>query len=837
MGQRVLIADSLEIVYKMNISYNWLKQYLDFGLTPDELAAALTSIGLETGGVEEVESVRGGLRGIVIGKVLTCVEHPNSDHLHITTVDLGNGEPTQIVCGAPNVAAGQTVVVATVGTTLYDGDNEFQIKKSKIRGVESFGMICAEDEIGIGTSHDGIIVLSEEVKPGTPAAEYYNLTSDYVLEVDLTPNRIDAASHYGVARDLSAWLARNSKSAALTRPDVEAFKSDRPDGAIPVEVLDAEACPRYAGVTIRGVKVAESPQWLKDRLVAIGQRPINNVVDITNYLLHSMGQPLHCFDLDKVKGDKIVVRQCAEGTPFVTLDGVERKLDARDLMICNAEEPMCIAGVFGGQDSGVTETATSIFLESAYFNPTSVRKTARRHGLNTDASFRFERGVDPNNCVYVLKLAALMVKELAGGEICGDVVDFYPSEIKPFPVTLSYEYVNNLIGKEIAPAEIDAILASLEIEITARRDGEIDLLVPTYRVDVQRPCDVVEDVLRIYGYNNIEFGSTLKSSLQVKSTTDMANDLCKLISEQLTATGFNEILNNSLSAEAYYADLEQYPAANCVKLLNPLSNDLNVMRQTLLFGGLESIEHNVNRRNGDLMMYEFGNVYRFNPQAESTTEAPLAPYSESSHLALWLTGNIRRGNWARQAEAATIYDLKAIVANILVRLGISAAELKLTQGKSEIYSASLDIATRSGKTIGAMGVVSKKLLKRHDIRQEVLYAELDWKALVKLAAKKKVTYAPLPKTQPVERDLALLIDKAVTMEQVEAVIRESERRLLRSVELFDVYEGKNLEAGKKSYAVSITLQDDEKTLQDKQIEAVMNKVIANLQKRLGAQLR
>lgn len=837
MGQRVLIADSLEIVYKMNISYNWLKQYLDFGLTPDELAAALTSIGLETGGVEEVESVRGGLRGIVIGKVLTCVEHPNSDHLHITTVDLGNGEPTQIVCGAPNVAAGQTVVVATVGTTLYDGDNEFQIKKSKIRGVESFGMICAEDEIGIGTSHDGIIVLSEEVKPGTPAAEYYNLTSDYVLEVDLTPNRIDAASHYGVARDLSAWLTRNSKPAALTRPDVEAFKSDRPDGAIPVEVLDAEACPRYAGVTIRGVKVAESPQWLKDRLVAIGQRPINNVVDITNYLLHSMGQPLHCFDLDKVKGDKIVVRQCAEGTPFVTLDGVERKLDARDLMICNAEEPMCIAGVFGGQDSGVTETATSIFLESAYFNPTSVRKTARRHGLNTDASFRFERGVDPNNCVYVLKLAALMVKELAGGEICGDVVDFYPSEIKPFPVTLSYEYVNNLIGKEIAPAEIDAILASLEIEITARRDGEIDLLVPTYRVDVQRPCDVVEDVLRIYGYNNIEFGSTLKSSLQVKSTTDMANDLCKLISEQLTATGFNEILNNSLSAEAYYADLEQYPAANCVKLLNPLSNDLNVMRQTLLFGGLESIEHNVNRRNGDLMMYEFGNVYRFNPQAESTTETPLAPYSESSHLALWLTGNIRRGNWARQAEAATIYDLKAIVANILVRLGISAAELKLSQGKSEIYSASLDIATRSGKTIGAMGVVSKKLLKRHDIRQEVLYAELDWKVLVKLAAKKKVTYAPLPKTQPVERDLALLIDKAVTMEQVEAVIRESERRLLRSVELFDVYEGKNLEAGKKSYAVSITLQDDEKTLQDKQIEAVMNKVIANLQKRLGAQLR
>lgn len=830
-------CDCPEIVSKMNISYNWLKQYLDFGLTPDELAAALTSIGLETGGVEEVESVRGGLRGIVIGKVLTCVEHPNSDHLHITTVDLGNGEPAQIVCGAPNVAAGQTVVVATVGATLYDGDNEFRIKKSKIRGVESFGMICAEDEIGIGASHDGIIVLNEEVAPGTPAAEYYNLTSDYVLEVDLTPNRIDAASHYGVARDLSAWLARNGKAAELHRPNVDAFKADRADGGISVEVCDADACPRYAGVTIRGVKVAESPQWLKDRLVAIGQRPINNVVDITNYLLHSMGQPLHCFDLDKVKGGKIVVRQCPDGTPFTTLDGVEHTLDGRDLMICNAEEPMCIAGVFGGLDSGVTESAASIFLESAYFNPTSVRKTARRHGLNTDSSFRFERGVDPGNTVYVLKLAALMVKELAGGEICGEIVDVYPDEIKPAEVTLSYEYANNLIGKTIAPEEIDAILASLEIEITARRDGEADLLIPTYRVDVQRPCDVVEDVLRIYGYNNVEIGSTLKSSLQVKSETDAANDLCKLISEQLTAAGFNEILNNSLTAESYYAELEQYPASHCVKLLNPLSNDLNVMRQTLLFGGLESVAHNVNRRNGDLMMYEFGNVYAFNPEAESTAESPLAPYGESSRLALWLTGNIRRGNWARQAEAATIYDLKAIVANIFDRLGIAASDLKLTQGESEIYGASLDIATRSGKKLGTMGIVSKKLLKRHDIRQEVLYAELDWNALVRLAAKRKVTYVPLPKTQPVERDLALLIDKSVTMAQVEAVIRESEKRLLRSVELFDVYEGKNLEAGKKSYAVSMTLQDDEKTLQDKQIEAVMNKIIANLQKRLGAQLR
>ena len=821
----------------MNISYNWLKEYADFNLSPEELGAALTSIGLETGGIEEVESIRGGLRGIVIGKVLTCEDHPNSDHLHITTVDLGNGEPTQIVCGAPNVAAGQTVVVATVGTILYDGDKEFQIKKSKIRGVESFGMICAEDEIGIGHSHDGIIVLSDDVKPGTPAAEYYNLSSDYVLEVDLTPNRIDAASHYGVARDLCAWLSQNKGEATPHRPSVDTFNIDRQDGAIEVVVENTEAAPRYAGVTIRNIKVTESPQWLKDRLTAIGQRPINSIVDITNYLLHAMGQPLHCFDLDKVKGDKIVVRNCAEGTPFTTLDEVERKLNSADLMICNAEEPMCIAGVFGGLESGVTEETTSIFLESAYFNPTSIRKTARRHGLNTDASFRFERGIDPNDTIYVLKLAALMVKEIAGGEICGEIVDLYPNAIKPFPVTLSYEYLNNLIGKEIPTETVDNILRSLEIEIKDRRDGEVDLEVPTYRVDVQRPCDVVEDVLRIYGYNNIEFDNTLHATLSYKTFTDSANDLRELISNQLTAVGFNEILNNSLTAESYYEGLTQYPAAYCVKLLNPLSNDLNVMRQTLLFGGLESLAHNINRRSSDLMMYEFGNVYHFNPEAESTAETPLAPYSENEKLALWLTGNIRQGNWARSEEAATIYDLKAIVANIFARLGISTREIMLSEGNEEIYSASINIATRAGKQLGSMGIIAKVILKKADIKQEVLFAELDWNALVKLSVKKKVTFAPLPKTQPVKRDLALLIDKSVTMAQIEAVVRESERKLLKDVTLFDVYEGKNLPEGKKSYAIAMTIQDDEKTLQDKQIEAVMNKIITNLEKRLGASLR
>lgn len=822
----------------MNISYNWLKQYIETSLTPEQLADALTSIGLETGGVEEVESIKGGLRGIVIGKVRTCVDHPDSDHLHVTTVDLGDGNATQIVCGAPNVAAGQTVVVATVGTTLYDGDKEFQIKKSKIRGVESFGMICAEDEIGIGTSHAGIIVIDEEVTPGTPAAEYYGLTSDYVLEVDLTPNRIDAASHYGVARDICAWLDCHASHADLHRRDVSDFKVDRADGAVSVEVANTEACPRYSGVTIRNIKVAESPQWLKDRLTAIGQRPINNVVDITNYILHGIGQPLHCFDLAKVEGEKIKVATCADGTSFVTLDGIERKLSDNDLMICNgAGTPMCIAGVFGGLDSGVTETTTDVFLESAYFNPTWVRKTARRHGLSTDSSFRFERGLDPNGTVYALKLAAILVKELAGGEICGDIVDIYPEKIFPYPVTLSYDYVNRLIGKVIPEDVVDSILASLEMKVVARRQGEIDIEVPTYRVDVRRPCDVVEDILRIYGYNNVEISTTVHSSLSYKSFADADNALRNQISDQLTAIGFNEIMNNSLTAESYYEGLQSYPVENCVKLLNPLSNDLNVMRQTLLFGGLESLAYNINRKSDDLMMYEFGNVYNLNPQSQSTAEQPLAPYHEAACLGIWLTGLMRKASWLQPAEPSSIYHIKAIVLNLLARLGISDREIKFEAGSSEIYGASLNVVTRSGKMLGSMGVVAKRLAKRFDIKQEVLYAQLDWTALVRLALKKTVSYTPLPKTQPVKRDLALLIDSAVTMGQIEAVVRESERRLLRDVTLFDVYEGKNLPEGKKSYAIALTLQDDEKTLQDKQIEAVMAKVVANLQKKLGATLR
>lgn len=821
----------------MNISYNWLKDYIDTPLTPAQLADALTSIGLETGSVEEVESIRGGLRGIVVGKVLTCVEHPDSDHLHITTVDLGDGQPTQIVCGAANVAAGQTVVVATVGTTLYNGDKEFKIKKSKIRGVESFGMICAEDEIGVGTSHDGIMVLPDSVAAGTPAAEYFGLTSDYVLEVDLTPNRIDAASHFGVARDLAAWASQHAGPLALKRPSVDTFTVDREDGAVPVEVADAKACPRYSGITIRGIKVTESPDWLKNRLNAIGLRPINSVVDITNYILHTIGQPLHCFDLAKIDGEKIIVRRCPEGTPFTTLDGVEHKLSEADLMICSATKPMCIAGVFGGLDSGVTEATTDIFIESAYFNPTSVRKTARRHGLQTDASFRYERGTDPNITMYALKLAAILVKELAGGETCGQPVDLYPEPVAPFPVTLSYDYARGLIGKDIPADTIESILRALEIEIVKTDGREAELRVPTYRVDVQRPCDVVEDILRIYGYNNVDPGTTVHSSLSFKSPTDVDNDLRNLISDQLTAQGFNEILNNSLTAESYYSLTEEYTIDRCVRLLNPLSNDLSVMRQTLLFGGLESIAYNINRRSQDLMMYEFGNVYTFNPAAVSTAERPLDPYTEYSRLGIWMTGAIRPAGWLRPEDKATVYDLRATVDNILTRLGIAPAEIKIQQFASSVFAAGLQLSSRSGKALGSLGIVSRHVLKAFDIKQEVYFAELDWTALVQLATRHNVTYTALPKTMAVKRDLALLIDKSVTMQQIETIVRESERKLLRGVQLFDVYDGDKLPAGKKSYAINITLQDDERTLNDKQIEAVMKKIITNLQQRAGAELR
>ena len=819
----------------MNISYNWLKDYVNFDLTPEELSAALTSIGLETGGIEEVQTIKGGLNGLVIGKVLTCVEHPNSDHLHITTVDLGEAEPSQIVCGAANVAAGQYVVVATLGTVLYSGDESFTIKKSKIRGVESFGMICAEDEIGIGTSHDGIIVLPEPVKPGTPAKEYYNIKSDYILEVDITPNRIDAASHYGVARDLAAYLAQRGHEGGLHRPSVDSFAVDRKEGAVAVEVENYEACIRYCGVTVRNVKVAESPDWLKQRLSAIGLRPINNVVDITNYLLHGTGQPLHCFDLNRIAGGKVVVKPAKEGDKFVTLDEVERTLTANDLMICNAEEPMCIAGVFGGLKSGVTDETTDIFLESACFNPTWVRKTARRQGLNTDSSFRFERGVDPNDTLYALKRAALLVKELAGGEICGDIVDIYPSPVAPFPVTLTYEKIDTLIGKHIPADTVKSILRSLEIEIVAETESELSLRVPTYRVDVQRDVDVIEDLLRIYGYNHVEISDRVHSSLSYKTPTDRSHQLLNLVSEQLTGCGFNEIMNNSLTCGAYYDDLQCWPRTHCVTLLNPLSNDLNVMRQTLLFGGLESISHNINRRRANLRFYENGNCYYFNPEAHNG-EKILSGYSEEKHFALWLTGNRVEGSWAHANEKSTVYEMKAYVENIFVRLGV-AGDIVAVQTGDEIYSVALTYSNRGGKVLGKMGLVSHKVLKRFDIDTDVAFAELNWDALMKMAAKHAVLFSDLPKFQAVKRDLALLVDNSVAFADIEKVARESERKLLKEVYLFDVYEGKNLPEGKKSYAVTFMLQDENKTLNDKQIDAIMNKIISNLQQKLEAQLR
>ena len=820
----------------MNISYNWLKEYVDFDLTPEEVSAALTSIGLETDGVEEVQSIKGGLEGLVVGEVLTCEPHPNSDHMHITTVDLGEGEPVQIVCGAANVAAGQKVIVATLGTKLYDGDQSFTIKKSKLRGVESNGMICAEDEIGVGTSHDGIIVLPQDVVPGTLAKDYYNIKSDYVFEVDITPNRADACSHYGVARDLYAWLVQNGYQTLLHRPETSEFKVDNHDMDIDVVVENTEACPRYAGVAIKNVTVKESPEWLQNKLRLIGVRPVNNIVDITNYILHAYGQPMHCFDADKIKGGKIVVKTCQEGTKFVTLDEVERKLSERDLMICNAEEPMCIAGVFGGLDSGTTETTKDVFLESAYFHPTWVRKTARRHGLSTDSSFRFERGIDPNGTIYALKEAAILVKELAGGEIASDIKDNYPAPIADFAVELSYEYVNSLVGKVIPAETIKSIVTSLEMKIVAETAEGLSLSVPAYRVDVQRPCDVVEDILRIYGYNNVEIPTSLKSSLNVEGEVDKSVKLQNLVSEQLVGCGFNEILNNSLTAASYYDGLETYKPENLVRVMNPLSNDLNVMRASLLFGGLECIQHNANRKNADLRFFEFGNCYHFNAEKKNP-EKVLAAYSEELHLGLWLTGKYISNSWAHPDMNSSVYELKAYVLNIFSRLGVNLGAMVFGNLSDDIYSVAISIHTRGGKLVATFGVLSKKLQKAFDIDNEVYYADINWKELMKAIKGKKVTYTEISKFPAVKRDLALLIDKKVQFAEIEKIAYETDKKLLKSVELFDVYEGKNLEAGKKSYAVSFVLQDENATLNDKQIDKLMQKLIANLQNKLDAKLR
>lgn len=819
----------------MNISYKWLKEYVDFTLAPQEVADALTSCGLEVGSLEEVQTVRGGLKGLYVGQVLTCEDIPET-HLHLTTVDLGRGEAQQIVCGAPNCRAGLKVIVADVGCVLYDGDKEFKIKKSKLRGYESNGMICAEDEIGIGTSHDGIIELPADAVVGTPAAEYYNLESDWLIEIDITANRADALSHWGVARDLYAWLRQNGYETRLHRPSCDAFAVDNEDCPIEVVIENAEACRRYVGLSITDCEVKESPEWLKNRLNIIGVRPINNIVDITNYIMMAYGQPMHCFDADMVKEHKIVVKTMPEGTPFVTLDGEEHKLSDRDLAICNAEEPMCIAGVFGGKGSGTYDTTTNVVLESAYFNPTWIRKSARRHGLSTDASFRFERGIDPNGQIYAIKQAAILCKELAGGKVSMQIRDVYPSQIENAVVELSYEYVHNLIGKEIGKDTIKSIAESLDMKVLNENVEGITLEIPAYRVDVQRPCDVVEDILRIYGYNNVEIPSQLNSSLTVADTTDMEHRMENIIGEQLVGCGFNEILNNSLTKTSYYEGLNVYTEETTVKVMNPLSADLGVMRQTLLFGGLESIMRNANRKMANLKFFEMGNCYHFNAENHDE-ENPMKAYKEEQHLALWLTGKRVEGSWAHPDEDSTFYELKAYVLNILKRLGVPMGMLVSEKSQNNIFSVALELKNRGGKVFVEMGIIAKDIQKRADIAAPVYYADIHWTTVMKAIRKNKVEFAEISKYPSVSRDLALLIDKNVEFAKIEQIARQSEKKLLKSVELFDVYEGKNLPAGKKSYAVNFILQDNEKTLNDKAIEAIMNKIITNLKQQLGADLR
>ncbi|MBR1621486.1 MAG: phenylalanine--tRNA ligase subunit beta, partial [Prevotella sp.] len=780
----------------MNISYKWLKEYVDFNLSPDEVCKALTSTGLEVAGLEEVQSIKGGLKGLYVGKVLTCEMHPNSDHLHVTTVDLGHEQPSQIVCGAPNVAAGQKVIVADIGCVLYDGDNEFTIKKSKLRGVESFGMICAEDEIGVGSSHDGIIVLPEDAPVGQPAAEYYNLESDWLIEIDITANRADALSHWGVARDLYAWLVRNGYETKLHRPSCDEFVVDNNNLPISVDIENTEACRRYACVSLTDCEVKESPDWLKNKLTTLGLRPINNIVDITNYIMMAYGQPLHCFDADMVVGHKIIVKDKNEGKKFITLDGEEHTLSEHDLAICNAEEPMCIAGVFGGKGSGTYDSTRHVVLESAYFHPTWIRKSARRHGLSTDASFRFERGIDPDGVVYALKQAAILCKQLAGGKISMDICDVYPNPIESPVVELSYDYVNSLIGKNIPAEIVKSIVESLEMKILNEDNSSITLKVPAYRVDVQRPCDVVEDILRIYGYNNVEIPTQLKSSLVIKGEEDQKYKLENIIAEQLVGCGFKEIMNNSLTKSAYYEDLNKYPASNLVNIMNPLSSDLNVMRQTMLFGGLESIAYNANRKNANLRFFEFGNIYLFD-EAKKNEDDPMQAYNEEHHLALWLSGKRVEGSWIHPNEDSSFYELKAYVNNVLSRVGVAQGMLVQKSSDNNIFSKGIALENRGGKTIVDMGVLNKKLQVKMGIDSPVYYAEINWNGLMKMIKKGKVLFSPISKYPAVSRDLALLIDKDVDFATIEQIARQSERKLLKRVELFDVYEGKNLPAGKK----------------------------------------
>lgn len=820
----------------MNISYKWLKEYVDFSLTPQQVADALTSEGLEVDSLEEVPAIRGGLKGIVVGEVLECDPHPDSDHMHVCSVNLGEKEPVQIVCGASNIAKGQKVMVATIGCVLYDGDKEFKIKKSRLRGIDSYGMICAEDEIGVGKDHNGIIVLPQDTKPGTPAAEYYNLESDYVIEIDITPNRADACSHYGVARDLYAWLVRNGYETSIHRPSVDDFKIDNEDLNINIEVENSEACPRYCAITVKDCEVKESPEWLKTKLETIGLRSINNIVDITNYIMMAYGQPLHCFDADMIKGNKVVVHTMPEGTPFVTLDGMEHKLSEKDLAICNAEEPMCIAGVFGGKGSGTYDTTKDVLFESAYFNPTWIRKSARRHGLSTDASFRFERGIDPNGQIYALKQAAMLAKELAGGKISMSIKDVRKEEVKDFIVDLDYEYAFNLMGKVIDKNIIKEIVTSLEMKILEDSDNGLKLAVPPYRVDVTRPCDVVEDILRIYGYNNVEIPTSINSTLTIEGEEDRSHKLRDLVSEQLVGYGFNEVMNNSLTKTSYYETLENLSLNKAVKIMNPLSSDLGVMRQTLLFGGLENIKRNLNRKIEDLRFFEFGNCYHYD--ASKLSDNHMTAYSEELHLGMWLAGKREHNSWIKENEKTSIYELKAHVENIFRRLGVQAQALSISENaESDLMSVTLKYTAHNGKDIAVLGIVKHGILQKLDISGDVFFADINWTNLMKLTRKNKVVYSKLSKFPPVSRDLALLVKSDVKFADIERIARSTEKKLLKSVELFDVYEGKNIGEGMKSYAVNFILEDSEKTLTDERTDKVMKNIMNNLAREIGAQQR
>ena len=820
----------------MNISYNWLKRYIDTDLPAGEIAKILTDIGLEVEGFEKIETVRGGLQGVVVAEVLTCEEHPDSDHLHVTTVDVGAEAPLQIVCGAPNCRAGLKVLCATVGAVLYPGggDEEFKIKRSKIRGVESLGMLCAEDELGIGTAHDGIMELPADAPVGMPAKEYLRIEEDYLIEIGLTPNRVDAASHVGVARDLAAWMRSRGIDAKVQLPDVSAFAVDNRDLEVKIRVENAEACPRYAGVTVKGCKIGPSPEWMQNCLRAAGINPKNNLVDITNFVLFELGQPLHAFDASKIEGREVVVRTCAEGTPFVTLDGAERKLSERDLMICSAERPMCIAGVFGGLDSGIGDTTTDVFIESAYFNPVWVRKTAKRFGLNTDASFRFERGIDPNLQVYAAKRAALLMKELAGGTISSDITDIYPEPIGDFVFDISFARIDALIGKKIPEATVRTILEALEVKILAEREGVLTVAVPPYRVDVQREADLIEDILRIYGYNNVEIPARVRSTLSYAPNPDR-NRLMNLAADFLTANGFTEIMSNSLTKGAYYEGLESYKAEHCVRILNPLSADLNVMRQTLLFNMLEAVALNANRRNGDLKLYEFGNCY-FYDAAKRTDEQPLAAYSEQYRLAMAVTGVAEPASWNAKPVPASFFTLRAEAEKLLRRFGIDIYALKTESLRSDLFCDALSMSL-NGKELLQIGVVSAKIRRQLDVKQDVFFLELNFDALVKSTKKHRIAAEELSKFPEVKRDLALLVDRQVTFAELRETAFATERKLLRSVALFDVYEGDKLPEGKKSYALSFVLEDKSRTLDDRTIERVMANLAKQFEQKCGATVR